>query len=743
MRYFFSFLILSLLGTAFLGFSSHEEDHPIFSSTLSGVHISSTQSGFYRIDASVSFDSPRTGFYFSFPREEILGDSGVTIVWHTSSGDVERQLDTEDLDMIHYDTRVFSSPWITAWRSDVDFSIISTLPIDPEKLALMTSYSERKDESSGVENVSAATRIVSRAEWWADESYRYADSASQKQVYQEYLKYRQAPKTQSQLDAINIGIGRRQELERLFPNTEKFVTVLRNENGHRLVWPIQKTRQVNRIVIHHTAESLDKQASDEVYLRDIYKYHAITRGWWDIGYNYIIWQRGTIYEGRAGGDYVVGAHVLGNNEWSVGISVIGNFENIHLNRDQRVGLESAIVYVAEKYGITLSADAIAISQCSGDGCKEVKTHTTRSLVGHRDLDTTACPGKNIYSEIWGFVTRLNQIRTPIYNTETSRIDTLPADEVMNMTLYVPSVQNLTPVRAIPAAIDTSPKIKIRLSYSGTTALLEWATVTPAIARLGLRKLPFNQWFQANITPYKQNQVVIQIKNRTYTGSSFSLEWEVVRIASWSRVPAWDNSKTYNDNIFRGKLIVRNEKGNLFIVNELPIESYLKGMGEVSNGDLPEKIKTIITSARSYAYYYMDREHRKYNTQLYDGSDDPDSYQKYLGYGYEMRSPNVAKLVDETRGQVIKYKGDLIKPWYFSSSNGRTKSYQEYCESNGSKNCMNIPYLQSVSDPGWVWKVLLWHGVGISWVWATYFAGQGWDYQKIIQYYLNWVEILKK
>lgn len=79
--------------------------------------------------------------------------------------------------------------------------------------------------------------------------------------------------------------------------------------------------------------------------------------------------------------------------------MIGNFENIHLNRDQRVGLESAISYVAEKYGITLSNDALGISQCSGEGCREVKTHTTRSLVGHRDLDNTACPGKNIYSEI--------------------------------------------------------------------------------------------------------------------------------------------------------------------------------------------------------------------------------------------------------------------------------------------------------------------------------------------------------
>lgn len=122
---------------------------------------------------------------------------------------------------------------------------------------------------------------------------------------------------------------------------------------------------------------------------------------------------------------------------------------------------------------------------------------------------------------------------------------------------------------------------------------------------------------------------------------------MVSIASWSRIPSWDTNGKYNDNIFRGKLIVRNENGKLYIVNELPIESYLKGMGEVSNSDLPEKIKTIIISARSYAYYYMDRTHRKYNTQLYDGSDDPDSFQKYLGYGYEMRSPNVVKFVDST------------------------------------------------------------------------------------------------
>ncbi len=136
-----------------------------------------------------------------------------------------------------------------------------------------------------------------------------------------------------------------------------------------------------------------------------------------------------------------------------------------------------------------------------------------------------------------------------------------------------------------------------------------------------------------------------------------------------------------------------------LINDLPIEWYLKGMGEVSNSDLAEKIKTIVVSARSYAMWYMNPLNRKFNTNLYDGSDDPDAFQKYLGYSYELRSPIVANMVDATRAQVITYADKLVKPWYHSSSDGRTLSALEYCNNNGSKNCMDIPYLQSVVDPG--------------------------------------------
>lgn len=752
MRSFFSlFSVFLLLGVFFTFSSWGSSDHAVFASSLSWVHVQKLTEHSYRIDASLTFDSPRTALYFSFPRSDAFLHAETRILWHTNSGDISRELDTDDLDMIHYDTQIFSTPWITRSRRTVDFSIISSLPLDVAEIALMSSYSDGSAYPQKImpsDTAYAGTRIVSRAEWWADESYRYAESPTQKSVFQEYLHYQQSPKTEKQLADIDINMTRRQELERLFPDTEKYTSVKRTENGHRLVWPIEKVRQVNRIIIHHTAENIeDTEASDAVFLRDIYKYHAITRGWWDIGYNYIIGQRGAIYEGRAGGDYVIAGHTPGNNEWSVSISVIGDFEKIHLNRDQRAGLENAIVSVAEKYGITLSGQEEAITACKYTvDCKKIETHKVNALAGHRDYNATDCPWMNIYSEIAWWITQLDQKHPPIYNTEITSIEPFSSDELMNMTL-IPSTSGVASIMSsilVPKKTEShSPHIKIRLSYTGSIVQIEWATVNPAALRMWLRKIPFSQGARAEVELSGKNQLLLHLGNRSYTGAIFSLEWAVVRIPSWNRIPDWDKSRKYNDNLFRGKIIIRNENGKLLIVNELPIEDYLKWMGEVSNTDLPEKIKTIIVSARSYAYYYMNKEHRKYRTLLYDGSDNPDEFQKYLGYGYEMRSPNVVDLVDLTVGQVIKYHWEITKTWYFSSSDGHTRSYLEYCESSGGKNCMNVAYLQSVEDPGWVWKVRNGHGVGISGIGATYFASQWWDYKKIIQYYMNGVEIMKK
>lgn len=79
----------------------------------------------------------------------------------------------------------------------------------------------------------------------------------------------------------------------------EIVSTVRIEDGHPLVWPIQKVKKISRIVLHHTDTTLDGRDDAEL-IRGIYAYHTLSRGWGDIGYNYIVGQRGHVYEGRAG-----------------------------------------------------------------------------------------------------------------------------------------------------------------------------------------------------------------------------------------------------------------------------------------------------------------------------------------------------------------------------------------------------------------------------------------------------------
>ncbi len=74
--------------------------------------------------------------------------------------------------------------------------------------------------------------------------------------------------------------------------------------------------QVSGGVIHHTVNANDySQADVPAILRSIYAYHTVSRGWSDIGYNFLVDRFGRIWEGRYGGIArpVTGAHTLDYN----------------------------------------------------------------------------------------------------------------------------------------------------------------------------------------------------------------------------------------------------------------------------------------------------------------------------------------------------------------------------------------------------------------------------------------------
>jgi len=163
----------------------------------------------------------------------------------------------------------------------------------------------------------SSIRIMSRSEWGADETLRYTDSPIWQKTYEKMAKEKDVPKSEASLRYEEKIKRIRTHLATNFRDQDMVIETKSRENEHVLVWPIEKTKQVERIVIHHTAENNQSNRDDLALIRGIYYYHTIVRGWGDIGYNYLVGQRGQIYEGRAGGDYNVAAHALWNNKSSV------------------------------------------------------------------------------------------------------------------------------------------------------------------------------------------------------------------------------------------------------------------------------------------------------------------------------------------------------------------------------------------------------------------------------------------
>ncbi|HEX7103189.1 MAG TPA: N-acetylmuramoyl-L-alanine amidase, partial [Nitrolancea sp.] len=71
---------------------------------------------------------------------------------------------------------------------------------------------------------------------------------------------------------------------------------LRYDANGKEIWP-PEYRPVQKVIIHHTVTQNHEQ-DPAATVRAIYYYHAITQGWGDIGYNFLVDWHGNVYEGR-------------------------------------------------------------------------------------------------------------------------------------------------------------------------------------------------------------------------------------------------------------------------------------------------------------------------------------------------------------------------------------------------------------------------------------------------------------
>mgnify|MGYP003656410791 CR=1 FL=1 len=124
---------------------------------------------------------------------------------------------------------------------------------------------------------------------------------------------------------------------------------------------MKERKETINIVIH----CADTPPEMDIGAKEITDWHK-ERGFRDIGYHYVIRLDGTIESGRDVG--VIGAHVKGHNDDSLGICVVGRGD---LTPEQDANLYELIRLIK-------------------------RTHTDAEVIGHTDLDNKkTCPNFDV------------------------------------------------------------------------------------------------------------------------------------------------------------------------------------------------------------------------------------------------------------------------------------------------------------------------------------------------------------
>jgi hypothetical protein len=133
----------------------------------------------------------------------------------------------------------------------------------------------------------------------------------------------------------------------------------------------------NRATIHHTVTPTNDSMTAPQRLRQIQSFHMNSRGWCDIGYNFLVSRDGRVWRGRGG--RTVGAHVTNSNTGNVGISFMGTYTSTAPTERQMCNTGKLLRRLRSLY------PALSLNRT------DVK--------GHRQYGGTVCPGDALYKRI--------------------------------------------------------------------------------------------------------------------------------------------------------------------------------------------------------------------------------------------------------------------------------------------------------------------------------------------------------
>lgn len=164
-----------------------------------------------------------------------------------------------------------------------------------------------------------------------------------------------------------------------------------------------------KLIVHHTATQ-NSDPDPAATVRAIYRYHAIDKGWGDIGYNFLVDGQGRIYKGRYSGapgtrdqdtssgenslGYgVTAAHAAGYNSGTMGIAILGTYSDGAIPTAARSALVDDLAWESDRHGL----DPLAVTPYTNpvSGAQKV----IDNISGHRDWVATECPGESFHRDL--------------------------------------------------------------------------------------------------------------------------------------------------------------------------------------------------------------------------------------------------------------------------------------------------------------------------------------------------------
>lgn len=214
-------------------------------------------------------------------------------------------------------------------------------------------------------------------------------------------------------------------------------------------------------------------------------------------------------------------------------------------------------------------------------------------------------------------------------------------------------------------------------------------------RVVLMDSSYESYYHPSVT------VLTQGERKTYTPQSDALlEGPLILPEEEEGICVESLQRQEGAPVYQGTLEIHKREQGLILVNELPLEEYLKAVvpSEMPSTYEKEALMAQAVCARTYACKQMEEGRMK----EYGG--DVDDSVNFQVYGNIASRESTAQAVELTRGKVLCQDGMLIQAYYFSTSPGVTSTDEVWGATEAASYLKSVTCAFDQESPWSAWQV---------------------------------------